>query len=311
MTIIRSPEKITTGFLIADKRNTENKKLSWGARGLLVFLLGKPDNWSVVIEHLIDQTKESAKPTGRDGVYSLLNELIAAGYIVRSQSRIKGKMSGYDYIVYSSPQHDLPHTDLPHTDLPHTDLPHTVETTLISNDFKQETKLLRNDLLTSKEAAHALDQNPLDNIETSIIEEQPQIIPTLINGFNELSESQGQSQTVKTPIIKEKSFAKKESAATVVTNPLTGELIPVTESLKNDLWAFIQSDGYWTANKSCKTATAALKFAITTAQRQRGLMAQFFEHQASKHHSTQTTPHPARMSKTLGSMWRLQCEMED
>lgn len=134
-------------------------------------------------------------------------------------------------------------------------------------------------------------QNPLIS-ENNGFEETTSNLPTLINGFNDLEENQGQSQTVKTPIIKEKSFAKKESAATVVTNPLTGELIPVTESLKNDLWAFIQSDGYWTANKSCKTATAALKFAITTAQRPKGLMAQFFEHQASKtskHPSTQTT----------------------
>ena len=313
MTIIRSPEKITTGFLIADKRNTENRKLSWGARGLLVFLLGKPDNWSVVIEHLIDQTKESAKPTGRDGVYSLLNELIAAGYIVRTQSRIKGKISSYDYIVHSSPQPDKQLTDLPLTDLPLAANP-----PLISNDFDQENNLAKNDFLTSKTAA-ACDKNGGDMLESQNplisenngFEETTSNLPTLINGFNDLEENQGQSQTVKTPIIKEKSFAKKESAATVVTNPLTGELIPVTESLKNDLWAFIQSDGYWTANKSCKTATAALKFAITTAQRQRGLMAQFFEHQASKHHSTQTTPHPARMSKTLGSMWRLQCEMED
>ncbi len=131
-------------------------------------------------------------------------------------------------------------------------------------------------------------QNPLIS-ENNGFEETTSNLPTLINGFNDLEENQGQSQNVKTPIIKEKSFAKKESAATVVTNPLTGELIPVTESLKNDLWVFVQSDGYWTANKSCKTATAALKFAITTAQRPKGLMAQFFEHQASKHPSTQTT----------------------
>jgi hypothetical protein len=172
--------------------------------------------------------------------------------------------------------------------------------------------------IDNKEAA-ACDKNGVDLLESQNplisenngFEETTSNLPTLINGFNDLEENQGQSQTVKTPIIKEKSFAKKESAATVVTNPLTGELIPITESLQIALWAFIQSDGYWTTNKSCKTATAALKFAITTAQRQRGLMAQFFEHQASTQHPTRTTPHPTRMSKTLGSMWKLQCEMED
>lgn len=76
---------------------TENKKLSWGARGLLSYLLLKPDNNSLVINNLIEQTKESAKPTGRDGVYSIINELIAAGYISKTELRDKGKISGYSY----------------------------------------------------------------------------------------------------------------------------------------------------------------------------------------------------------------------
>jgi hypothetical protein len=222
-------------------------------------------------------------------------------------------MNGYDYIVYSTPQTDLPCTD--NTD---TAKPYAANPLLISNDFDQENNLTKNDFLTSKTAA-ACDKNGGDMLESQNplisendkVEDKTSNLPTLINGFKDKEENQGQSQTVKTPIKKEKSFAKKESAATVVTNPITGELIPITESLQIALWAFIQSDGYWTTNKSCKTSTAALKFAITTAQRPRGLMAQFFEHQASTQHPIQTTPHPTRMSKTLGSMWKLQCEMED
>ena len=172
--------------------------------------------------------------------------------------------------------------------------------------------------IDSKEAA-ACDKNGGDMLESQQplisendkFEDKTSNLPTLINGFKDKEEIQGQSQTVKTPIKKEKSCAKKESAATVVKNHLTGELIPVTESLQIALWAFVQSDGYWIANKSCKTPTAALKLAITTAQRPRGLMAQFFKHQASTQQSAQNTPHPTRMSKTLGSMWKLQCEMED
>lgn len=76
---------------------TEDKKLSWGARGLLSYLLLKPDNNSLVINSLIEQTKESAKPTGRDGVYSIINELIAAGYIIKTELRDKGKITGYHY----------------------------------------------------------------------------------------------------------------------------------------------------------------------------------------------------------------------
>ena len=273
MTIIRSPEKITTGFYIADKRNTENKKLSWAARGLLTFLLGKPDNWSVVIEHLIDQTKESAKPTGRDGIYSIINELIAEGYIIRTQSRIKGKISGYDYIVYSSPQHDLPHTDLPHT----------AETTLISNDFDQENKLTKNDLLTSKEASPATNQNPLDNVENQqqVNSEllQDQDFPTLSNGFKEK---------------KEKSFAKKEKAAAPTPTP---------EELAQQalLWAFIQADPYWRSNASCKTPSGAFKHAVNTRQRERGLWAQFCEYQQNQSAAKAKVPRHAPLSQTMST----------
>lgn len=78
-------------------RYTENKKLSWSARGLLSYLLTNPSNQSMVIENLINQTKESSKPTGRDGIYSLINELIAAGYIIKTELRDKGKITGYHY----------------------------------------------------------------------------------------------------------------------------------------------------------------------------------------------------------------------
>ena len=104
--IIRSarPE---SNFYLLDKTISEDKKLSWAARGLLIFLLGKPDNWRVSVEYLSQQTNESAKKTGKQGVYSLLDELIAVGYVVRSDKQAHdektGFLLGYDYVVYDSP----------------------------------------------------------------------------------------------------------------------------------------------------------------------------------------------------------------
>ena len=109
--IIRStrPE---SNFYLLDKRISEDKKLSWASRGLLIFLLGKPDNWRISAEYLAQQTNESSKKTGKQGVYSLLDELIVASYVVRSDKQAHdektGFLLGYDYVVYDSPCHPKP-----------------------------------------------------------------------------------------------------------------------------------------------------------------------------------------------------------
>jgi hypothetical protein len=103
MSIIRAPRP-ESNFYLLDKAISEDSRLTWAARGLLVFLLGKPDNWRVSVAHLRAQTAGSAKPTGRDGVYALLDELIAAGYVKRSQSRAEGgKMGEIQYLVSEIP----------------------------------------------------------------------------------------------------------------------------------------------------------------------------------------------------------------
>ena len=134
MSIIRAPRPASR-FYVLDKQISEDKRLSWGARGLLVYLLGKPDHWKVSVAALINETGESDKPTRRDGVYSLIRELEAAGYLVHTQARgTGGTFDRGDYLVS-----ELPHTDEPTTlpDEPHTAEPLTVETTLVSTDLEQ------------------------------------------------------------------------------------------------------------------------------------------------------------------------------
>lgn len=138
--IIRStrPE---SNFYLLDKTISEDKKLSWAARGLLIFLLGKPDNWRVSVEYLSQQTNESSKKTGKQGIYSLLDELIEVGYVVRSDKQAHdektGFLLGYDYTVYDSPCKAQPYNDEPCMAKPDKVKPCKANRTLISIDTKQ------------------------------------------------------------------------------------------------------------------------------------------------------------------------------
>jgi hypothetical protein len=165
--IIRGPH-LLNNFYILDKRISEDTRLSWGARGLLVFLLGKPDNWRVSLAYLINQTLDAAKPLGRDGVYSLLHELINIGYVQRVRAvRADGTFGTTDYLVAESthtanpevdtkpkPQQENPKVDEKNVNLdnsgltdvlevisPLPALPITVNPPLTSTDIKQELKL--------------------------------------------------------------------------------------------------------------------------------------------------------------------------
>lgn len=131
MSIRRAPRP-ESNFYVLDKRISEDTRLSWAARGLLVYLLGKPDHWQVSVQHLINQTKAAAKRTGRDGTYGLLKELEIAGYLRRTQQREAGTFGHTDYIVS-----EVPHTESPHTGLPYTAQPYPANPTQVSTEVKQ------------------------------------------------------------------------------------------------------------------------------------------------------------------------------
>lgn len=135
MSIIRAPRP-ESNFYLLNKAISEDKRLSWAARGLLIFLLGKPDHWQVSVAHLRNETAACAKPTGRDGVYGLIDELIKAGYISRVQGRADGgKMGETHYYVSESP---LPAEPLPAQ--PYPAEPYPANPTLVSIDAQQGLK---------------------------------------------------------------------------------------------------------------------------------------------------------------------------
>lgn len=146
--IIRSTNP-QSNFVIISKTVTENDKLSWAARGLLVFLLGKPSNWKISIEHLALQTKNSAKYSGKDSIYSLLQELMTQKYVIRSDKQShdeNGRLCGYDYVVYDSPQQPTPYEAEPCRAKPYKAEPCKANPPLISNELEQVLNKTSNDL---------------------------------------------------------------------------------------------------------------------------------------------------------------------
>lgn len=149
MSIIRAARP-QSHFYMLSKSISEDRRLSWAARGLLVFLLGKPDHWEVSVANLVNETAGSLRAGGqtkRDGVKTILAELMAAGYLTRSDKpkhNADGSFAGYDYIVSETPtepeQALSPSPDQPSTAQPATVQPATPHPTQASTDSKKGLK---------------------------------------------------------------------------------------------------------------------------------------------------------------------------
>lgn len=76
-----------------------NKEMSWEARGLLIYLLSKPEGWIVRNNDLIKQS-----PAGRDKVASIVQELARNGHIFRWQCRETDGRIEWKSEIFESPE---------------------------------------------------------------------------------------------------------------------------------------------------------------------------------------------------------------
>ena len=138
---IKRGKRPDTRFYTLNKDISEDTQLSWAARGMLIFLLGKPDNWTVSVAHLIKQTSDSARPSSRDAVRGIIGELITSGYMKADTARSEGgKFRGMDYVVSELPETENPAPakhNKPETENPAPAEPLPVNPLLIKNDHQQ------------------------------------------------------------------------------------------------------------------------------------------------------------------------------
>lgn len=97
-TIVRVSKR-ENPYVILDKTFLSDNRISWKAKGILAYLMSKPDDWKVIIGNLINQSTD-----GEKSVYSGLRELEKYGYMTRERVRDeKGKFIHMEYIVYELP----------------------------------------------------------------------------------------------------------------------------------------------------------------------------------------------------------------
>jgi len=119
MPIIRGQHSFDDHFTQIPNAWVRDSRLSFKARGLLAELMSHRTGWSITLKNLA-QGKD-----GRDAVRGAVNELIALGYLTRSDERghdEKGRLTDYTYQTHDPFQEgaDLPTLEKPTLENPHT-----------------------------------------------------------------------------------------------------------------------------------------------------------------------------------------------
>lgn len=119
--IIRAPHDRENQYFVCTRSTPQDRTLSWEARGVLWYLLSKPDTWEINPEDLKQEC-------GRDKVYRILKELQDHRYIKRQEVRDEnGKFIEITYEVYEHPFPEKPEAVKPDTAKPDTEKPYIRE----------------------------------------------------------------------------------------------------------------------------------------------------------------------------------------
>jgi len=90
------------------KEPVEDPALSWKAKGMLAYLMSKPNDWQIWVKDLVKRSTD-----GRDSVLSGLKELRGRGYAKKEQPRRKdGTLGPVEYMVFESPQEEINTDDI-------------------------------------------------------------------------------------------------------------------------------------------------------------------------------------------------------
>lgn len=97
--IIRIQKK-RNNFVMLDKGFLEDPRLTFKGKGILAYLLSKPDNWKVIVKDLINHSAD-----GKKAIYAGLRELKACGYYKKVPVRDETNcvISHWESVIYECP----------------------------------------------------------------------------------------------------------------------------------------------------------------------------------------------------------------
>ncbi|WP_049431380.1 DnaD domain protein [Staphylococcus hominis] len=91
--------KESGNFVTVHKSFIHDENLSWKGKGILLYLLSRPDDWRIYETELNKHSSD-----GRDSLRTGIKELEEAGYIHRTRRRNeKGQLREYEYQVFEQP----------------------------------------------------------------------------------------------------------------------------------------------------------------------------------------------------------------
>lgn len=146
MTTVRTIKNKDNPYTTINNIGLNDETLTYAARGLLAWILSKPDNWHIEVDTLI-----KGNPKGREHVYSILRELTNAGYShLRKYQNEKGQWIT-ERLMFETPELNPYFDDDEDSETPTVDSPTASEPTTGNPYFGGLGRILNTDNKVLKE----------------------------------------------------------------------------------------------------------------------------------------------------------------
>lgn len=159
--------KCDTSFTIIPNALLQNEKMSIEDKGLLCWLLSLPEDWAIY-----RSTLHNYHSNGKDAINASFERLIKMGYIVQTKKKDKGKMSGYDYVVYPEIRKTVEDAEKPSSEKPLSENPLT-ENPPLQSKYIQRKDIQRKYTHTTGEQETSLSWDNKEEIANAILKFQP------------------------------------------------------------------------------------------------------------------------------------------
>lgn len=165
MSVVKINRRENT-FAQIDKTVLEDDSISWKAKGIISYLLSKPDGWKVRVADIVkhgpkDEKGQAKRGNGEEAIYEALRELRSVGYAKLVVERVKGVIVGKSWEIFEQKQQPKP--DKPNRDNPDKAKPDQANTGNSNNDLRDNDYYTNNELSNSAEINSAIPETPFES----------------------------------------------------------------------------------------------------------------------------------------------------